>query len=126
MGGVLGLIWNIRDESVAWVAGLSAIFDAHKGDAPRHRTQAWRRVFPAAGFAPLCESRFSHGHTGPPEHVIVDRVLSTSFIAALPVAERNRVAARVGQLIAGTADLAGKREVTMPYVTVAYSCQKIS
>jgi SAM-dependent methyltransferase len=125
MGGVLGLIWNIRDESVAWVASLTTIFDAHKADAPRYRTQAWRRVFPAAGFAALCEQRFSHGHTGPPEHVIIDRVLSTSFIAALPATKRNRVAAQVRQLIARTPDLAGKSEVTMPYVTAAYSCQKI-
>jgi SAM-dependent methyltransferase len=124
-GGVLGLVWNIRDERVAWVAGLTAIFDAHKGDAPRYRTLAWRKVFPAAGFAPLRERHFSHGHTGPPEQVIIDRVLSTSFIAALPAAKRERVAAEVRQLIAGTPDLAGKSEVTMPYVTVAYSCQKI-
>src|SRR5262245_17715165 len=34
-GGILGLIWNIRDESVAWVASLARIFDAHEGDAPR-------------------------------------------------------------------------------------------
>jgi SAM-dependent methyltransferase len=125
MGGVLGLIWNIRDESVAWVANLTTIFDAHEGDAPRYRTLAWQRLFPAAGFAPLREKRFSHGHTGPPEHVIIDRVLSTSFIAALPATKRKRVAAQVRQLIARTPDLAGKCEVTMPYVTAAYSCQKI-
>jgi SAM-dependent methyltransferase len=125
MGGLLGLIWNIRDESVAWVAGLTTIFDAHAGDAPRYRTQAWRRVFPAVGFAALCERRFSHGHTGPPEHVIIDRVLSTSFIAALAATKRSRVAAQVRQLIARTPDLAGKSEVTMPYVTAAYSCRKI-
>jgi len=124
IGGSLGLIWNIRDESVAWVAALRTIFDAHESDAPRYRTQAWRRVFPAAGFTPLCETRFSHGHTGPPEHVIIDRVLSTSFIAALPTAERDRVAAQVRQLIERTPDLAGKSEVTMPYVTAAYSCQR--
>jgi SAM-dependent methyltransferase len=125
MGGVLGLIWNIRDESVPWVAALRAIFDVHEGDAPRYYTQAWKRVFPAPGFAPLCEMRFSHGHTGPAEHVIVDRVLSTSFIAALPVTQRNRVAVQVRQLIASAPDLIGKSEVTMPYVTAAYSCQKI-
>jgi len=125
-GGVLGLVWNIRDESVKWVADLRSIFDAYQGDAPRFHTQKWRRVFPAPGFAPLAETRFLHGHTGPPEHVIIDRVLSTSFIAALPAAERMRVATQVQQLIASTPDLAGKSEVTMPYVTAAYSCQKLA
>jgi SAM-dependent methyltransferase len=125
-GGVLGLVWNIRDESVEWVAELKRIFDAYGGDAPRFHTQGWRKVFPAAGFTPLSETRFLHGHTGPPEHVIIDRVLSTSFIAALPAAQRIRIAAQVRQLIATTPDLAGKSEVTMPYVTAAYSCQRLS
>jgi SAM-dependent methyltransferase len=125
MGGALGLIWNVRDESVAWVAALRAIFDAHEGNAPRYHTQAWRKVFPAAGFGPLREKCFQHGHTGSPEHVIIDRVLSTSFIAALPATERNRVAAQVRHLISSTPALAGKSEVIMPYVTAAYSCQKI-
>jgi len=126
VGGALGLVWNIRDESPAWVADLRRIFDAYQGDAPRFHTQQWRKVFPAAGFTALSETRFLHGHTGAPEHVIVDRVLSTSFIAALPAAERNLVAAQVRQLIASTPDLAGKREVTMPYVTAAYRCQKLA
>jgi len=124
IGGFLGLIWNVRDERVAWVAALRAIFDAHEGDAPRYHTQAWRKAFPAVGFGALCERCFPHGHTGAPEHVIIDRVLSTSFIAALPATERSRVAAQVQHLIDGTPALAGKSEVTMPYVTAAYSCQK--
>jgi len=115
----------VRDESVAWVAALKAIFDAHEGDAPRYHTQAWRWAFPAAGFGPLCERRFPKGHTGLPEHIIIDRVLSTSFIAALQAAERQRVAAQVRQLIAATAELAGKAEVTMPYVTAAFTCQRV-
>jgi SAM-dependent methyltransferase len=125
LGGTLGLIWNLRDESVQWVAALRAVFDAHEGDAPRYHTHAWRRLFPANGFGPFCERRFPHGHTGSPEHVIIDRVLSTSFIAALPTSERHGVAAQVRQLIATTPDLAGKSEVTMPYVTAAFSCQKL-
>jgi ubiquinone/menaquinone biosynthesis C-methylase UbiE len=124
-GGYLGLIWNIRDESVAWVAALRAIFDPHEGDAPRYHTQLWRRVFPAVGFGPLSEKCFPHGHTGWPEHVIVDRVLSTSFIAALPAKERDRVGAEVRKLIANAPDLAGRTEVTMPYVTAAFGCQRV-
>ena len=124
-GGVLGLIWNVRDERVAWVAALRAFLDPHEGDAPRYHTQKWRKVFPATGFGPLSERHFPHGHTGSPEHVIVERVLSTSFIAALPPMERNRVGEEVRKLIANVPDLAGRTEVTMPYVTAAFSCQKV-
>src|SRR5262249_50715229 len=126
VGGVLGLIWNIRDERAAWVAALTSIFAAHETDAPRFHTQAWRRPFPAPGFSALQECRFPHGHAGAPEDVIVGRVLSTSFIAALPAAERDEVASKVRDLIARTPNLAGRPEVTFPYVTAAFSCRKLA
>lgn len=125
IGGALGLIWNVRDERVPWVARLRAILDPHEGDAPRYHTQMWRRVFPAAGFGPLSERHFPHGHTGLSEHVIVERVLSTSFIAALPAMARDHVREQVLKLIATVPELAGTSEVTMPYVTDAFSCRRV-
>ncbi|HUZ91499.1 MAG TPA: class I SAM-dependent methyltransferase [Methylocella sp.] len=123
--GVLGLIWNVRDESVAWVAALSEIMRPFEGDTPRHHRQEWRRLFPAEGFGPLRERRFVNGHAGSPEHVIIDRVLSTSFIAALPPLDQNRIAFQIRTLIKTSPDLASKSEVTFPYVTAAFSCAKI-
>jgi SAM-dependent methyltransferase len=124
-GGRLGLIWNQRDESVDWVAALARILDAYEGDTPRFARGTWRDAFPFDGFAPLQEDRFPHGHTGPAEDVIVNRVRSTSFIAALPADEEARVTEQVRALIARTAQLAGKESVTMPYVTLACSSWKI-
>ena len=48
-GGAFGLIWNIRDDSVPWVAALSSIMKPFEGDAPRFHSQKWRDVFPAEG-----------------------------------------------------------------------------
>jgi len=124
-GGVLGLIWNVRDESVGWVAALTEIMRPYEGNTPRHHTQDWRRLFPAEGFGPLRERRFPNAHTGSPEQVIIDRVLSTSFIAALPAMEQDRVAAQIRKLIETSPDLAGKSEVTFPYETAAFSCTKL-
>ncbi len=53
--------------------------------------------------------------------MIVDRVLSTSFIAALPAAERERVAARVRVLIAETPALRGRDHVAFPYQLAVYA-----
>ena len=106
-GGVLGLIWNVRDESVGWVAALTAIMMPYEGNTPRFQTSEWR-LFPADGFGPPTERQFHQQHTGSPEQVIVDRMLSTSFIAALPDAERDCVTLRVRELIA--ADTATCRE----------------
>ena len=120
-GGVLGLIWNVRDESVAWVAALTRIMAPYETGVPRYHSGDWRRLFPAEGFGPLRERHFPNSHAGPAEEVIVDRILSVSFIAALPPAEQHAVAAEIRTLIATTPELAGKSEVAFPYDTAAFS-----
>jgi hypothetical protein len=50
--------------------------------------------------------------------------LSVSFIAALPPAEQNAVAAEIRKVIATTPELAGKSEVAFPYETAAFSCMR--
>lgn len=124
-GGYLGLVWNLRDESVDWAVAMTAIMAPYEGDAPRYRSGEWRKLFPAEGFGPLREQHFSHGHTGPPQQVIVDRVLSVSFIAALPRPVQHIVTARLRDLIATTPALSGREEVTVPYETVAFSCCRL-
>jgi len=124
-GGHLGLIWNVRNESVDWCAAMTAIMAPYEGDAPRYRSGEWRKVFPAEGFGPLQEERFRNGHTGHPEQVIVERISSTSFIAALPRPQQLIVAARLRDLIAMTPALNRREEVTVPYQTVVFSCAKL-
>jgi ubiquinone/menaquinone biosynthesis C-methylase UbiE len=124
-GGALGLVWNVRDESVPWVAALSRIMKPFEGDAPRYHSQQWRRVFPAEGFSPLIEKRFVNLHTGPPGKVIIDRVLSVSFMAALPPETQEQVRAQLMEVIAGHPELAGKDQVTFPYETLACVCHKL-
>jgi len=123
-GGRLGLVWNLRDASVPWVARLDALVNRYEGDTPRYYSGAWRAVFPHPGFGPLQGREFSNGHTGDAQTVIVDRVRSTSFIAALPATERERVDAQVSELIAGEPLLAGKAQVTVPYLTAAFCAVK--
>ncbi|MGO9419734.1 class I SAM-dependent methyltransferase [Roseiarcus sp.] len=124
VGGALGLVWNVRDERVSWVAALSAILRRYEDDAPRHESGAWRLAFPAPGFSPLAERRFAYAHEGPPERVIVDRVLSISYVAALGRAERAKVEDAVRALIAATSELAGRERVAFPYETIACWCRK--
>jgi SAM-dependent methyltransferase len=124
-GGALGLVWNVRDERVPWVEELTRIMDPYEGDAPRFRTMAWRRCFPAEGFGPLEERRFPHAHVGSIEDVIVARVLSVSFIAALPPPARDAVRAEVRALVTRTPELAGRSEVAFPYETRVLWCRKL-
>lgn len=124
-GGRLGLIWNQRDERLGWVERLGRLVSRHEGDAPRAQKGEWKKVFPAEGFGALEHVSLPHGHTGKPEDVILARVLSTSFIAALPDDERAIFANEIRRFIAGEPELAGKQSVTVPYLTQAYWAERL-
>ena len=126
IGGALGLIWNVRDERVPWVARLTEILDRHQGDAPRFSSGAWRAPFPAPGLSDLEETAFEHAHIGSPEDVIVARSMSVSFIAAMDEAGRRDVEREVRDLIARTPELAGRDRVVFPYVTRAFRAVRVS
>ena len=119
-GSRLGLVWNVRDESVDWVAAITRMIDPYEGDAPRYWKQTWRQGFPHPAFTPLEEATFTHAHIGPPEQVIIARTLSTSFIAALTEAERRHVREQLAQLIATHPALRGQATVSYPYKTHAF------
>lgn len=120
-GGHLGLVWNVRDESVDWVAELSHIVAPYEGSTPRFHTGEWRRAFAGAPFGPLQLREFSHLHVGPAEQVIIARTLSISFIAALPAEQKTRVEQRLHSLIDNHPALRGQPQVAFPYRTEAYS-----
>lgn len=122
--GRLGLVWNVRDLGVGWVSRLNRIVNRVESDTPRYQTGAWRIVFPAPEFGPLRERRFPHAHTGPVDDVILNRVRSTSFIAALPPDERAKIEDEVRAFIASEPELQGKDVVTVPYETVAFDTAK--
>ena len=119
-GGRLGLVWNVRDESVDWVAELTRIVTPHEGDAPRFHKGSWRQAFPHPAFGPLHESVFEYVHEGPPQQVIVDRFMSVSFIAALPADEQAGVRAQIEDLIATHPALRGREMLRFPYHTRAF------
>lgn len=126
-GGRLGLVWNVRDEDADWVRELSAILSPHEGNAPRFYRQEWRQVFvDNTLFGPLHEQVFRHEHRGPPEQLIMDRIMSVSFIASLPDAPRGAVHQQLHTLIATHPGLQGQAEIAFPYLTRAFACQRRS
>ncbi|MBI1217434.1 MAG: methyltransferase domain-containing protein [Rhodobacteraceae bacterium] len=119
-GGRFGLIWNVRDEQTPWVAALTAIMAPHEGDAPRFHSGAWRGPFPDPRFSAMEEAMFEHAHSGPFASVVLDRIMSVSFIAALPAAAQDEVRAQIAALPARFPDLADPARVTFPYRTRAF------
>jgi SAM-dependent methyltransferase len=122
-GGSLGLVWNIRDATIPWVARLIEIMAPYDPGTPDYESQEWRKPFPKNGFSELREHTFGNPQTGPPDRVIIDRVLSVGSIATLPPATRDRVIALIQGVIDDTPALAGKPEVTFPNMTYAYDCR---
>ncbi|MGH3039780.1 MAG: class I SAM-dependent methyltransferase [Gaiellaceae bacterium] len=119
-GGGLGLVWNVRDTSVPWVARLTEIMEPHRGDTPTHRTEAWREAFERSTlFGPLSHAKFRHVHRLTPERVIA-RVASVSFVAALPRLEREAVFAEVEDLLASDPKTRNRAEIELPYRTDVY------
>src|SRR5206468_4294904 len=87
-GGRLALVSNDRDLEAPIHARIEQLIAPRRGDTPRHRDLAWRTLATEAGlFEPVAE------HSVPNEQRlsvegVVERVASTSFIAALPDSER--------------------------------------
>ncbi len=114
-GGRVALIWNrrLRDQPV-WRA-ISEITEPHRRDTPTHHRGEWRRsVDSTALFAPIAELEAPLEQELDADE-LVDRVGSTSFIAALPDPERAEVLARVRAVAAGAGG-----SVRLGYTTEAY------
>jgi SAM-dependent methyltransferase len=123
--GRLALIWNSRDLRYDWVKRLDELVNAQEGDNPRYHTGKWRAAFPHPGFTQLDERHFTHGHTGAPEDVIINRIRSSSVITVLPAEVRAHIDRQLNLLIRSEPALAGKDVVTVPYVTDAFSAVRI-
>ena len=124
-GGRLGLIWNVRDESVDWVAAITAIITPYEGDAPRFWKGTWRQPFSGQYFTELEPSSFAYQHVGTAQEVILDRFLSVSFIAALPPREKANVEDQLHALIASHPALREQDAIAFPYRTEAYRCTRL-
>jgi SAM-dependent methyltransferase len=124
-GGRLGLVWNVRDESVDWVQQITRLITPHEGEVPRYYSGAWRRAFGEGLFSAPELSTFHYVHGGDPESVIVERFASVSFIAAMNDADKARMLEELRALIAAHPALRGRSFVEFPYQTHAYCCRRL-
>lgn len=130
-GGGLGILWNTRDESTGLSYGISRILARYRGRTPGNpggegsrgpgAGGRWRRAFerPASGFSRLSYRAFSHAQRLD-RRGVVERVLSVSFVAALPASERRRVAEEVRALLDGVPPDRVEGTFAIPYRTDVY------
>ncbi|MEJ0076522.1 MAG: methyltransferase domain-containing protein [Alphaproteobacteria bacterium] len=116
--GALALIWNVRDDRVPWVKEFSAVMDEYAGDTPRQSSGQWRAIFSDARFRHLASRTYPFAQAMNRDGVI-NRALSTSFIAALPGQEQQRVREKIAAVIASDPALAADT-ISFPYLTELY------
>ncbi|MEA2479269.1 MAG: hypothetical protein QOJ07_1191 [Thermoleophilaceae bacterium] len=123
-GGLVALVWNRRDESAAWMRELTALIDAHAGDAPRYRNGEWRRGFDGnTAFTPFEERSWPHrGEQG--RAVVLERVASISFVAAMDDEPRAHLLAEVSELLENHPEIRGRSDVAIPYVTELFTARR--
>jgi SAM-dependent methyltransferase len=116
-GGVLGLVWNIRDESVPWIAELTRTM--HGSHAEQLLSQDGARA--EHPFGPLEEQVWRWTRTVRRE-ALIDMVSSRSYVITATPDERARILAAVGALFDAhrRPDESGADVVDVPYLTRAF------
>jgi SAM-dependent methyltransferase len=119
-GGHLVTVWNARDETVDWVAAFTEVLEPFVGPTPRYRDMSWRRAINSdARFGSVDEWRIANPFPTTAEGV-VDRALSTSYIAALTPDRREAVASQIRDLVAPLGDA-----FDFPYVSQLQAWRKV-
>ena len=123
--GHLGLIWNQRDIDVDWVNALAEVIAPFEGDTPRYHHHDWKHVFEHQYLFQLHSVQsFQHIHRGTVEHVVSNRLLSTSFIAAMPTVQQQQLKRQFEQIVQDYTGKSAQDEIEFPYVTYAYHFKK--
>ncbi|MEO9181657.1 MAG: class I SAM-dependent methyltransferase [Acidimicrobiales bacterium] len=112
-GGRLGLVWNERDESVAWVGELGRAMRWPQFQ-PYEMGKDFTPVIAAGPFVNVERRKFAHLQMLSHDQ-LVQRVLSTSYIAVMDEDERAVVMDSVAGVILLLPD-----PVELPYVTDVY------
>ncbi|MEX2612341.1 MAG: class I SAM-dependent methyltransferase [Gaiellaceae bacterium] len=115
-GGRLALVWNTRDDGEPWVARLSEII----GNERVGENDASRPIDESGLFGPV-ESAMFHFEQPLDRELLLELVLSRSYCAKLPAAERELTLEEVGRLYD---ESAGPDGVRLPYVTESYRTAK--
>lgn len=121
-GGVIGLLWNVRDTRVPWMAALQDIIGGE--DSMRMVAESSQDLSERAGteeiraFLPEVErASFAHAVPITPDGLL-DLVSTYSYVRLSPRADR--LYAEVRELLATHPDTAGRDRLDMPYVTATY------
>jgi SAM-dependent methyltransferase len=127
VGARVGLIWNARERSVAWVDRLWSIMDRVEKRAPWRDHEQWSdsALGERAGFGPLHEATFHHRQLLSPDDVVA-RFASVSHVAVLAERDREVILDEIRDLLATDPETAGRDELAIPYRVDAFWCERLA
>ena len=114
--GTLGLLWNMRDGSVPWVARLSGAIGLESLSA-----ESPQPSIDASGLFEDVETRSFRYEQQLDRDGLVDLAASRSWVGTRSESQRAEILAEVRRIYDAEAGDAG---VTLPYVTLAYRAQR--
>lgn len=116
-GGRLALVFSVRDESVPWVARWTELIDRVADGVPRARQRHWHDLVAATDlFDHLDTQTFANPHLVARD-TVVERLASTSVIAALDIAHRQQLLDEFRAVLNAEPATRGKGEIAVPYHT---------
>jgi ubiquinone/menaquinone biosynthesis C-methylase UbiE len=114
-GGGVGLVWNARDRSAAWVDAIWGIMDRVEKRAPWRDHEHWRdSARPLPGFEPMKTAEFRQVQELTHEQV-GQRIASVSHVAVLPDRERRAVLDEVRSVLDHDPATRDRELVPLPY-----------
>lgn len=117
-GGVLGLLWNLRDVTPDWARRLADLIGGEDTmQSPMRAEDAATYVQLGEGWGPVELRRFHH-EVELDRESLVALVSTFSYVKLRPDAEE--VYAAIRELTRTHPDLAGRDRFPLPYVTAAY------
>lgn len=114
-GGVLGLIWNVRDSGVDWVRALGDLMQGSAAEAAI--LQDGVRVAPPFEGLERCDWRWRRPMT---IDQLVSMAASRSYVIALEPPARADLLHAVRELLMTHPATAGRTHIDLPYVTSAF------
>lgn len=113
-GGILGLIWNLRDESEPWMARMTEIM--HGSNAEIMLAEGGPAIDPPFGAPETRSWTWSRQMT---RASLLNMVRSRSYVITAAPSERARIEQELGRLF-DEIGAVGDAAVRVPYVTRAY------
>jgi len=117
-GGVLGLVWNIRDESAEWVAAMTRIM--HGSNAEVMLAEGGPSVASPFGAVESHSWRWARPMT---RTALFDMAHSRSYVITAGEAERARIERELGEVFDHIGAV-GDAVVELPYVTTAFRARR--